>query len=131
MNQTINNYKSYKILNAFFTSNDYINHKPEFSFNINKYINTRQKKIEYLPIYSNKMHVHMLNKSKIDYSTRESNEISTCFIYDYSIEQNYLSIRQDKDVKQENKIQNSNGNKEDNNMFGNITGKFFNFINDD
>ena len=131
MNQTLNNYKSYKILNAFFASNDYINHKPEFSFNINKYINTRQKKIEYLPIYSNKMHVHMLNKSKIDYSTRESNEISTCFIYDYSIEQNYLSIRQDKDVKQENKIQNSNGNKEENNMFGNITGKFFNFINDD
>ena len=131
MNQTLNNYKSYKILNAFFASNDYINHKPEFSFNINKYINTRQKKIEYLPIYSNKMHVHMLNKSKIDYSTRESNEISTCFIYDYSIEENYLSIRQDKDIKQENKIQNSNGNKEDNNMFGNITGKFFNFINDD
>ena len=130
-NQNINEYQSYKILNNFFTTNDYINNKPEFSFNINKYINTKQKKVEYLPIYSNKMHVHMLNKSKIDYSERENNEISTCFIYDYSIEENYLSIRQDKDIKLENKIQNSSGNKGDNNMFGNITGKFFNFINDD
>ena len=121
-NQNINEYQSYKILNNFFTTN---------SFNINKYINTKQKKVEYLPIYSNKMHVHMLNKSKIDYSERENNEISTCFIYDYSIEENYLSIRQDKDIKLENKIQNSSGNKGDNNMFGNITGKFFNFINDD
>ena len=130
-NQNINEYQSYKILNNFFTTNDYINNKPEFSFNINKYINTKQKKVEYLPIYSNKMHVHMLNKSKIDYSERENNEISTCFIYDYSIEENYLSIRQDKDIKLENKIQNSSGNKGDNNMFGNITGKLFNFINDD
>ena len=130
-NQNINEYQSYKILNNFFTTNDYINNKPEFSFNINKYINTKQKKVEYLPIYSNKMHVHMLNKSKIDYSERENNEISTCFIYDYSIEENYLSIRQDKDIKLENKMQNSSGNKGDNNMFGNITGKFFNFINDD
>ena len=130
-NQNINEYQSYKILNNFFTTNDYINNKPEFSFNINKYINTKQKKVEYLPIYSNKMHVHMLNKSKIDYSERENNEISTCFIYDYSIEENYLSIRQDKDIKLENKIQNSSGNKGDNNMFGNITGKIFNFINDD
>ena len=130
-NQNINEYQSYKILNNFFTTNDYINNKPEFSFNINKYINTKQKKVEYLPIYSNKMHVHMLNKSKIDYSERENNEISTCFIYDYSIEENYLSIRQDKDIKLENKMQNSSGNKGDNNMFGNITGKLFNFINDD
>ena len=130
-NQNINEYQSYKIFNNFFTTNDYINNKPEFSFNINKYINTKQKKVEYLPIYSNKMHVHMLNKSKIDYSERENNEISTCFIYDYSIEENYLSIRQDKDIKLENKIQNSSGNKGDNNMFGNITGKLFNFINDD
>ena len=130
-NQNINEYQSYKILNNFFTTNDYINNKPEFSFNINKYINTKQKKVEYLPIYSNKMHVHMLNKSKIDYSERENNEISTCFIYDYSIEENYLSIRQDKDIKLENKMQNSIGNKGDNNMFGNITGKLFNFINDD
>ena len=130
-NQNINEYQSYKILNNFFTTNDYINNKPELSFNINKYINTKQKKVEYLPIYSNKMHVHMLNKSKIDYSERENNEISTCFIYDYSIEENYLSIRQDKDIKLENKTQNSSGNKEDNNMFGNITGKLFNFINDD
>ena len=131
LNQNINEYKSYKILNNFFTTNDYINQKPEFSFNMNKYINTKQRKVEYLPIYSNKMHVHMLNKTKIDYSERENNEISTCFIYDYSIEQNYLSIRQDKDIKQENKIPNSNGNKGDNYMFGNITGKLFNFINDD
>ena len=130
-NQNINEYQSYKILNNFFTTNDYINNKPEFSFNINKYINTKQKKVEYLPIYSNKMHVHMLNKSKIDYSERENNEISTCFIYDYSIEENYLSIRQDKDIKLENKMQNSSGNKGDINMFGNITGKLFNFINDD
>ena len=130
-NQNINEYQSYKILNNFFTTNDYINNKPEFSFNINKYINTKQKKVEYLPIYSNKMHVHMLNKSKIDYSERENNEISTCFIYDYSIEENYLSIRQDKDIKLENKMQNSSGNKGDNNMFGNITGKLFNLISDD
>ena len=130
-NKNINEYQSYKIINNFFTTNDYINNKPEFSFNINKYINKKQKKVEYMPIYSNKMHVHMLNKSKIDYSERESNEISTCFIYDYSIEENYLSIRQDKDIKQENKIQSNNGNKDDNYMFGNITGKLFNFINDD
>ena len=129
--KNINEFQSYSILNNFFTKNDYINNKPEFLFHINKYINTKQKKVEYLPIYSNKMHVHMLNKSKIDYSERENNEISTCFIHDYSIEENYLSIRQDKDIKQENKIQSNSGNKADSNIFGNITGKLFNFINDD
>ena len=72
----------------------------------------------------------MLNKSKIDYSTRDNNEISTCYIYDYRIEENYLSIRQEDIVN--NDKQNSFGNKrENNNMFGNITGKLFNLINDD
>ena len=78
------------------------------------------------------MHVHMLNKSKIDYSGRENNEISTCYIYDYRIEENYLSIRQEDSIKNENNIQNSNINTGgNNNMFGNITGKLFNLINDD
>ena len=133
INKNINEYKNYQILNEFFSSNEYINKKPEFLFDINKYVNNKPKKIEYLPIYSNKMHVHMLNKSKIDYSERENNEISTCYIYDYGIEENYLSIRQDNPIKSENNnIQNSNSNKgENNNMFGNITGKIFNLINDD
>ena len=133
INKNINDYKNYHILNEFFSSNVYINKKPEFLFDINKYVNNKPKKIEYLPIYSNKMHVHMLNKSKIDYSERENNEISTCYIYDYGIEENYLSIRQDNPIKSENNnIQNSNSNKgENNNMFGNITGKIFNLINDD
>ena len=133
INKNINDYTNYQILNEFFSSNEYINKKPEFLFDINKYVNNKPKKIEYLPIYSNKMHVHMLNKSKIDYSERENNEISTCYIYDYGIEENYLSIRQDNPIKSENNnIQNSNSNKgENNNMFGNITGKIFNLINDD
>ena len=130
--KNINDFKQYKIINEFFTTNEYINGKHEFSFNINKYINNKTKKIEYLPIYSNKMHVHMLNKTKIDYSTRENNEISTCYIYDYRIEENYLSIRQDKALKPENNIQNQNLNGGDkNNMLGNLTGKIFNLINDD
>ena len=73
----------------------------------------------------------MLNKSKIDYSERESNEISTCFIADYRIEENYLSLRQD-NLNQNYNNGNNNGSKEDNkNMFGNITGKLFNLISDD
>ena len=131
-NTNINSCKEYKIINDFFTTNEYINRNIEFEFNMNKYIITKQKKVEYLPIYSNKMHVHILNKSKIDYSSRDNNEISTCFIYDYRIEENYLSIRKEDSLSNENNIQNSSGNKgENNNMFGNITGKLFNLINDD
>ena len=130
INKNIQNYKKYEIINEFFTNDNYINKNINFSFNMNKYINNNAKKIEYLPIYSNKMHVYMLNKSKIDYSTRDNNEISTCYIYDYRIEENYLSIRQEEVVN--NDTQNSSGNKrENNNMFGNITGKLFNLINDD
>ena len=130
INKNIKNYKKYEIINEFFTNDNYINKNINFSFNMNKYINNNAKKIEYLPIYSNKMHVYMLNKSKIDYSTRDNNEISTCYIYDYRIEENYLSIRQEDIVN--NDKQNSFGNKrENNNMFGNITGKLFNLINDD
>ena len=130
INKNIKNYKKYEIINEFFTNDNYINKNINFSFNMNKYINNNAKKIEYLPIYSNKMHVYMLNKSKIDYSTRDNNEISTCYIYDYRIEENYLSIRQEEVVN--NDTQNSSGNKrENNNMFGNITGKLFNLINDD
>ena len=116
INKNIKNYKKYEIINEFFTNDNYINNNA--------------KKVEYLPIYSNKMHVYILNKSKIDYSTRDNNEISTCYIYDYRIEENYLSIRQEEVVN--NDTQNSSGNKrENNNMFGNITGKLFNLINDD
>ena len=130
INKNIKNYKKYEIINEFFTNDNYINKNINFSFNMNKYINNNAKKVEYLPIYSNKMHVYMLNKSKIDYSTRDNNEISTCYIYDYRIEENYLSIRQEEVVN--NDTQNSSGNKrENNNMFGNITGKLFNLINDD
>ena len=130
INKNIKNYKKYEIINEFFTNDNYINKNINFSFNMNKFINNNAKKIEYLPIYSNKMHVYMLNKSKIDYSTRDNNEISTCYIYDYRIEENYLSIRQEDIVN--NDKQNSFGNKrENNNMFGNITGKLFNLINDD
>ena len=130
INKNIKNYKKYEIINEFFTNDNYINRNINFSFNMNKYINNNAKKIEYLPIYSNKMHVYMLNKSKIDYSTRDNNEISTCYIYDYRIEENYLSIRQEDMIN--NDMQNSSGNKrENNNMFGNITGKLFNLINDD
>ena len=130
--KNINDFKHYRIINEFFTTNEYINGKHELSFNINKYINNKSKKIEYLPIYSNKMHVHMLNKTKIDYSTRENNEISTCYIYDYRIEENYLSIRQEKALKPENNIQNQNLNGGDkNNMIGNIPGQIFNLITDD
>ena len=130
INKNIKNYKKYEIINEFFTNDNYINKNINFSFNMNKYINNNAKKVEYLPIYSNKMHVYMLNKSKIDYSTRDNNELSTCYIYDYRIEENYLSIRQEDMVNNDN--QNSSGNKrENNNMFGNITGKLFNLINDD
>ena len=130
--KNINDFKYFKIINNFFETDDYINKNIQFEFDINKYINNKQKKVEYLPIYSNKMHVHMLNKSKIDYSGRENNEISTCYIYDYRIEENYLSIRQEDSIKNENNIQNSNINTGgNNNMFGNITGKLFNLINDD
>ena len=130
--KNINDFKDFKIINNFFETDDYINKNIQFEFDINKYINNKQKKVEYLPIYSNKMHVHMLNKSKIDYSGRENNEISTCYIYDYRIEENYLSIRQEDSIKNENNIQNSNINTGgNNNMFGNITGKLFNLINDD
>ena len=132
INKNINDFTGYKFLNEFFTTNEYINKNIEFTFNMKKYINNKPKKVEYFPIYSNKMNVHMLNKSKIDYSNRENNKISTCYIYDYRIEENYLSIRQDNSSQNENNIQNSNGNKtENNNMFGNITGKIFNLINDD
>ena len=109
---------------------EYLNKKTSFNFDykINAN-NNRQIKIEYLPIYVNKMNVFMLNKTKIDYSEREHSSISTYNICDYRIEENYLSIRQDKEIKSDNS---SNSNKnEKNNMFGNITGKLFNFINDD
>ena len=130
--KNINDFKDFKIINNFFETDDYINQNIQFEFDISKYINNKQKKVEYLPIYSNKMHVHMLNKSKIDYSGRENTEISTCYIYDYRIEENYLSIRQEDSIKNENNIQNSNINTGgNNNMFGNITGKLFNLINDD
>ena len=130
--ENIMNYEGYKLLNDFFLIDDYINDKTDFilDFDLNKN-NSKQIKIEYLPIYVNKMNVFMLNKTKIDYSERENNSISTCNIYDYRIEENYLSIRQDKGTKSEN-INISNSNKtENNNMFGNIKGKLFNFINDD
>jgi hypothetical protein len=132
INKNIDDFKDFQIINNFFEIEDYINQNIQFEFDINRYINNKSNKVEYLPIYSNKMHVHMLNKSKIDYSGRENNEISTCYIYDYRIEENYLSIRQEDSIKNENNIQNSNMNKEENNnMFGNITGKLFNLINDD
>ena len=124
INDDINNYEGYIQLKGLFLNEEFNNKKADFVFDINKYINnTKQVKIEYLPIYVNKMNVFMLNKTKIDYSDRENNSISTCNIYDYRIEENYLSIRQDNNT--------SNSNKNESNMFGNITGKLFNFINDD
>ena len=127
----INNYEEYKQLNDIFINEEYINNKQDFIFDLNANLcNNKQIKIEYLPIYVNKMNVFMLNKTKIDYSERENNTISTCNIYDYRIEENYLSIRQDKGIKSDSNISNSNKS-ESNNMFGNITGKLFNFINDD
>ena len=130
-NENINNYDGYSKLNNFFTIDEYINNKQDFNFDFNIYSNNnRQIKIEYLPIYVNKMNVFMLNKTKIDYSQRENSTISTCNICDYRIEENYLSIRQDKGIKPDNNTSNSNKN-ERNNVFGNITGKLFNFINDD
>jgi hypothetical protein len=120
----INNYEGYKQLNDIFIYEEYTNNKTDFIFDFKNNINNnKQIKIEYLPIYVNKMHVFMLNKTKIDYSERENNTISTCNIYDYRIEENYLSIRQDKE--------NYLSNKNESNVFGNITGKLFNFINDD
>ena len=130
-NENINNYDGYIKLNNFFTIDEYINNKQDFNFDFNIYSNNnRQIKIEYLPIYVNKMNVFMLNKTKIDYSQRENSTISTCNICDYRIEENYLSIKQDKGIKPDNNTSNSNKN-ERNNVFGNITGKLFNFINDD
>ena len=132
INKNIHDYNRYNCLNEYFTTNKYLNQNIEFKFNIKNYINNKPKKVEFLPIYSNKMHVHMLNKSKIDYSNRENNEISTCYIYDYRIEENYLSIRQEDSIKNENSSINTINNKKDNNnMFGNITGKLLNLINDD
>ena len=120
----INNYEGYKQLNDIFIIDEYSNNKTDFIFDLKNNINNnKQIKIEYLPIYVNKMHVFMLNKTKIDYSDRVNNNISTCNIYDYRIEENYLSIRQDKG--------NNMSNKNESNVFGNITGKLFNFINDD
>ena len=130
INENFNNYDGYSKLNDFFIMDEYLNKKTSFNFDykINAN-NNRQIKIEYLPIYVNKMNVFMLNKTKIDYSEREHSSISTYNICDYRIEENYLSIRQDKEIKSDNS---SNSNKnEKNNMFGNITGKLFNFINDD
>ena len=130
-NENINNNDEYRKLNNFFTIDEYINNKQDFNFDFNIYSNNnKQMKIEYLPIYVNKMNVFMLNKTKIDYSQRENSTISTCNICDYRIEENYLSIRQDKGIKPDNNTSNSNKN-ERNNVFGNITGKLFNFINDD
>ena len=130
--ENIINYKGYLLLNDFFSFDEYINNKKDFilDFDINKN-NNKQIKIEYLPIYVNKMNVFMLNKIKIDYSKRENNAISTCDIYDYRIEENYLSIRQDKGIKSENNNYSNSNKTESNNMFGNIKGKLFNFINDD
>ena len=128
MTNDYNNYEGYQQLNEYFTVNEFKNKKPDFIFDFNKYkINGKQVKIEYFPIYVNKMNVFMLNKNKIDYSDRENNSISTCNIFDYRIEENYMSIKQDKDNKSDN-ISNS---KNESNVFGNITGKLFNFINDD
>ena len=130
--ENIINYKGYLLLNDFFSFDEYINNNKDFilDFDINKN-NNKQIKIEYLPIYVNKMNVFMLNKIKIDYSKRENNAISTCDIYDYRIEENYLSIRQDKVIKSENNNYSNSNKTESNNMFGNIKGKLFNFINDD
>ena len=124
----INNYEGYNQLNEFFIIEEYINNKTNFIFDFNLNTNNKQIKIEYFPIYYNKMNAFMLNKTKIDYSERENNLISTSNLYEYGIEENYLSIRQDKGIKSD--INNSNKN-ESSNMFGNITGKLFNFINDD
>ena len=124
----INNYEGYNQLNEFFIIDEYINNKTNFIFDFNLNTNNKQIKIEYFPIYYNKMNAFMLNKTKIDYSERENNLISTSNLYEYGIEENYLSIRQDKGIKSD--INNSNKN-ESSNMFGNITGKLFNFINDD
>ena len=124
----INNYEGYNQLNEFFIIDEYINNKTNFIFDFNLNTNNKQIKIEYFPIYYNKMNAFMLNKTKIDYSERENNLISTCNLYDYRIEENYLSIRQDKGIKSDN---NNTSKNEGNNMFGNITGKLFNFINDD
>ena len=122
MKDDINNYEGYKQLNDIFIIEEYSNNKIDFIFDLKNNINNnKQIKIEYLPIYVNKMHVFMLNKTKIDYSDRVNNNISTCNIYDYRIEENYLSIRQDKG--------NNLSNKNESNVFGNITGKLFNFIN--
>ena len=132
INENINNYKEYQMLNNYFSFDEFTSNQNDFAFDLimNKN-NNSQIKIDYLPIYVNKMNVFMLNKIKIDYSERENNAISTCNIYDYRIEENYLSIKQDKGIKSEN-ISTINSNKnESNNMFGNITGKLFNFINDD
>ena len=132
INENINNYKEYQMLNNYFSFEEFISNKNDFAFDLSMNKNNNcQIKIDYLPIYVNKMNVFMLNKIKIDYSERENNAISTCNIYDYRIEENYLSIKQDKVIKSENiSVINSNKN-ESNNMFGNITGKLFNFINDD
>ena len=132
INENINNYKEYQMLNNYFSFEEFISNKNDFAFELSMNKNNNsQIKIDYLPIYVNKMNVFMLNKIKIDYSERENNAISSCNIYDYRIEENYLSIKQDKVIKSENiSVINSNKN-ESNNMFGNITGKLFNFINDD
>ena len=45
INKNINDYKNYQILNEFFSSNEYINKKPEFLFDINKYVNNKPKKL--------------------------------------------------------------------------------------
>ena len=132
INENINNYKEYQMLNNYFSFDEFTVNQNDFAFDLSMNKNNNsQIKIDYLPIYVNKMNVFMLNKIKIDYSERENNAISTCNIYDYRIEENYLSIKQDKGIKSEN-ISTINSNKnESNNMFGNITGKLFNFINDD
>ena len=130
LNENISNYKEIELLNKYFCMDEYIKNKNNLIFDL-KIQNNNQIKIEYLPIYVNKMNVFMLNKIKIDYSERGNNCLSTCNIYDYRIEENYLSIKQDKGKISENMdVTNSNKN-ESNNMFGNLTGKLFNFINDD
>ena len=126
----IENFEGFLQLKSFFTEdNYYINKNNKIKFDINKYIINKPTKVEYFPIYVNKMHVYMLNKTKIDYTDRDNSVATTFNICDYRIEENYLSIKQEKIGKNEN---NTNNNKiEVGNVLGNITGKLFNFMNDD
>ena len=125
-------YDGFNELNLFFKTNNYMEKQIDFHYTISNVNDDYKTNIDYLPLYVNKMNAFMLNKKKIDYTGRESaGDVSISNLYEYRIEESYLSIRQEKPFKSDNNSDINSGVTKDSNMLGKITGKLFNFINDE